>query len=379
MKKNKSLLIGLTILLAGMVGIYLLFSRPPVEPVEPAGPVESIPSATQAGQAGEPEIETVVPVHAGKIVRTTLHEYEVVQGQVEAVPPGTDSPGRTMVRAAVDGVLAQVSCRPGQTVEAGDELFWIDERVAKQTVEEQQQNLEFAQQEFARQEQLLDVQETSTREFQQAERTLQKAEQVLEVARVALDYYSVRAPVGGTVASVNVAVGEPVQSVQVLAEIEITDPRRQIVSLQIPAAVASRIQSGQAVQILDGEEWQPAGLVDYVAEGIDPQNGTVEIHAALPASTTLRAGQLVKARIDLATHADCLAVPASALVEDPEHGTFIAIISDDQAQLRPVARKLRDGDLVEIEGEGLAEGMAIVTEGAFGLPAKTRIKVIDGP
>ena len=36
----------------------------------------------------------------------------------------------------------------------------------------------------------------------------------------------------------------------------------------------------------------------------------------------------------------------------------------------------RDGDLVEVQGEGLTEGMTVGTEGAYGLPEESQIRVI---
>jgi len=37
---------------------------------------------------------------------------------------------------------------------------------------------------------------------------------------------------------------------------------------------------------------------------------------------------------------------------------------------------LRDGDLVEISGDGIAEGATVVTVGAYGLPKETKIRVL---
>jgi membrane fusion protein (multidrug efflux system) len=53
----------------------------------------------------------------------------------------------------------------------------------------------------------------------------------------------------------------------------------------------------------------------------------------------------------------------------------IALVEGDQAKQREVTTGLRDGNLVEVSGEGLQEGMAVVTEGAYGLPPETRIRV----
>jgi membrane fusion protein (multidrug efflux system) len=52
------------------------------------------------------------------------------------------------------------------------------------------------------------------------------------------------------------------------------------------------------------------------------------------------------------------------------------VAEGDKALEKEVKAGLREGDLVEVEGEGLREGMAIVTEGAYGLPNETKIKII---
>jgi len=45
----------------------------------------------------------------------------------------------------------------------------------------------------------------------------------------------------------------------------------------------------------------------------------------------------------------------------------------DEKAIKP---GLRDGNLIEISGEGLQEGMAIVTQGVYGLPPETHIRVL---
>jgi len=37
---------------------------------------------------------------------------------------------------------------------------------------------------------------------------------------------------------------------------------------------------------------------------------------------------------------------------------------------------VRDGDLVEVEAEGLKEGYTVVTVGAYGLPQQTKVRVV---
>jgi membrane fusion protein (multidrug efflux system) len=71
-----------------------------------------------------------------------------------------------------------------------------------------------------------------------------------------------------------------------------------------------------------------------------------------------------------------LAVPAESVVE--VNGTsVIAIVEGDHAVQRSVTVGLHDGPLVEIAGDGLHEGMTVVTEGAYGLPKDTRVRVLN--
>ena len=42
----------------------------------------------------------------------------------------------------------------------------------------------------------------------------------------------------------------------------------------------------------------------------------------------------------------------------------------------PVQVGLRDGDLVEISGDGITEGATVVTVGSYGLPKETKIRLL---
>jgi multidrug efflux pump subunit AcrA (membrane-fusion protein) len=52
-------------------------------------------------------------------------------------------------------------------------------------------------------------------------------------------------------------------------------------------------------------------------------------------------------------------------------------VAGNQATQIPVKTGLREGGLVEVEGAGLKEGDTVVTVGAYGLPEKTKIHVVN--
>jgi hypothetical protein len=54
----------------------------------------------------------------------------------------------------------------------------------------------------------------------------------------------------------------------------------------------------------------------------------------------------------------------------------IAIVRNDTAVQKAVKTGLRDGGLVEVEADGLQSGITVVTEGAYGLPRDTRVRVL---
>ena len=56
--------------------------------------------------------------------------------------------------------------------------------------------------------------------------------------------------------------------------------------------------------------------------------------------------------------------------------SVIAVVEGDRAKQKIIKPGLRDGNLIEVSGEGLQEGMTIVTQGVYGLPAETRIRVL---
>jgi membrane fusion protein (multidrug efflux system) len=105
------------------------------------------------------------------------------------------------------------------------------------------------------------------------------------------------------------------------------------------------------------------------------------VRAKLPANCGLRPGQFLKIRIVSEEHKDCLAVPIASLARDAAGASFIALVQEEKAVLKPVKPGLRDGDLVEVEGEGLEADLPIVTEGAYGLimtqQFATKIRVLS--
>jgi membrane fusion protein (multidrug efflux system) len=321
----------------------------------------------------EEEVVTDVGVHVGKIVRATLHRYVTAYGTVEPEPPGGGRPAAgAVISAPIGGILAEIACTEGRAVGQGALLFRLDTRLAEVAVAKAAKAVESAEQTYERQKKLLAAQGTSQKSFQQAELELNAARSDLAAAKTELSLLEIRAPLAGTVVRITARLGQAVEPNAVLAEVIALD--RLVVTAQVPSRDAAPLKPGQPVVWGDGSA--PAGTLAIVGKDIDPKTDTVLVRASLPAGSGFRPGQFLNIRIVSEERRDVLAVPEESVVPGPDGGTVLMVVEGDKAVPRPVKAGLRDAGLVEVEGEGLSEGLVIVTTDAYNIAGETKIHII---
>jgi multidrug efflux pump subunit AcrA (membrane-fusion protein) len=110
---------------------------------------------------------------------------------------------------------------------------------------------------------------------------------------------------------------------------------------------------------------------------VDPKSGGVALTVDLPADSGLRPGLSVRVRVVTEEHKDCLVVPREAVVADENGDSVISVIEGEQATHKTVKTGLEENGMIEISADGVAEGVRVATAGAFGLPAATRVKLLD--
>lgn len=342
-------------------------------------------SATPAEQA-EAEVPTDVAVQVGKIASATLHRYVVAYGSVEPQPAAAGSPAASArVATPVSGIVARVDAIEGQRILIGTTLVELDSRVADVAVERAREALRFADVNFQRQKTLQPGEGTSQKLYQEAEQQVTAARNDLANAETQRALLTIRAPITGTIVRLSAKPGDGVDLTSVLAEM--IDLDRLVVSASVRSVEAPLLKLGQAAELSAGgtETGQAAGalvpssstgVVTFLGAGVDPKTDTVPVRISVPPASHLRPGQFVTLRIVCEVRRDRLVVPETSIMTDTEGHSLIATVQGDTATRRPVTLGLREGGLVEIEGEGLKEGMTVVTVGVYGLPRKTKIRVI---
>ena len=311
--------------------------------------VKSRGPASATGDAAT--VPTVVSVQTGALQRMTLHRYISGYGTVAPVPATADEPAADAPLAApTAGVVAQVNVTEGQQVTNGQVLMTLNSGTA---------TAEYAEQELARQKKLYAEHNTSLK--------------MLQDAKTQLALLRVTAPLSGIVVSVNVKPGSAVDANTVVAEV--MDLHRLAVKTDVPESQANELKVGEMMQALT----QPpvAAAVSFISPTVDTNSATVRAWAALPPDSGLRPGQFVPLQIVTAVHTNCLAAPEVSVVTDINGQSVISLVNGDQAIQTPVQTGFHENGWVEVEGSGLKAGDTVVTVGAYGLPEKTQIQVVN--
>ena len=330
--------------------------------------------------AEDAEPATEVAVEVGKVVKTTLHRYVIAYGAVEPEPAtGGKPPASSRIAAPLAGILTQIRCEEGQRVEKGALLFSLDTRMADAQVAKAEVAVEFAQKNFTRKQQMMIGENVSRKLYDEAEQTLQTARKDLASAQVQRDLLQIAAPLSGTVVAVNFKIGEAVGLNVVVAEL--IDLDRLVVGIRVPSQEAVWLRRGQPVAISAGSsplgsahdaQTTQRGSLTFISPQVDPRTDTVQARIFLGRGAGLRPGQFASVRIVVEDRPGRLAVPVESVVTR-DGSSLVAVVEEGWARQLEVKTGLRDGGLVEVEGEGLQEGMGIVTRGAYGLPPATRV------
>jgi membrane fusion protein (multidrug efflux system) len=334
-------------------------------------------SRAAPGEEEEKTVDTEVAVEVGTVMKADLRVVVEAYGMAEPEPAKTGSPGGgARLAAPVAGIVVAIHGAEGQNVKAGDVVVEFDDRMAQAAVEKARHALVFAQQVAERLDKLIESRAVSMQLKQEADQRLAAARAELASAQAAVAQVRLASPLDGILARINVQLGQAVDFNTVVAEI--IDLKRLVVTVNVPAGEAGQLKEGQTAEIFAESAKQSAttGRVSFISPAVDQKTDSVLVRLALPEKSGLRSGQFVRARIVTQELTERLVVPRDSVVKADDE-EVVYVIEEDKAVQMPVKTGVRDGDMVEVEADGLKEGTTIVTVGAYGLPKETKVKITN--
>jgi HlyD family secretion protein len=194
-------------------------------------------------------------------------------------------------------------------------------------------------------------------------------------AEAQLSYSEIRSPINGFITDRPLYPGEMASATVPL--LTVMDISQIIAKAHISQNDAVLLRKGDKASIeLAGAQEKIAGTVTLVSPALDPNSTTVEIwvQAANP-TQQLRPGMAVQLAITVQTVRDAVVIPASALLNaNGDSAQVMVVDSESLAQTRDVKTGVRGPQEVQIVS-GLKPGEVVISEGAFGLQDKTKVKV----
>jgi HlyD family secretion protein len=194
-------------------------------------------------------------------------------------------------------------------------------------------------------------------------------------AQAQLSYSEIRSPINGVITDRPLYPGEMAAAGTPL--LTVMDISSVIAKAHIPQDDAAALKVGDKGSITVPGITEPInGKVTVVSPALDPNSTTVEIWFEVKnPKHELKPGTSVHLSMTAQTVKDALVVPASSVLTAPDGSTTVMQAgSDGLAHQKAVKLGIRKGDDVQII-EGVNEGDKVISNGAYGLPDKTKIKI----
>lgn len=341
MRKSRLSWIVLLAVAAIIAGIML---RPKKAPAPPPAPVAAVLELLPQ------EVMAIEPV--------VLNQTLALSGSLRAV-------AQASVKARVAGEVREVLVREGEAVKAGQVLVRMENSDYQAKVDQARGTLNAAraQQDIAAKARdnnraLLDKGFISRNAFDNAESQYAVAQANVDSARGALDFVQkslndtvIRAPISGLIASRAVQPGEKVSADNKLLDI------MNLTSMELEAATPTsdiaRITVGQQVSLrVEGLPDSFTGRVARINPGTQAGSRSVLVYIEVAnPQGLLRSGMFAEAQLTLASKANVLALPQSAVHKD-SNGAYVYVVESGKIVKKPVIAGMtgrsNDSDMVEI-------------------------------
>jgi RND family efflux transporter MFP subunit len=194
-------------------------------------------------------------------------------------------------------------------------------------------------------------------------------------AQAQLSYSEIRSPINGVITDRPLYPGEMATAGTPL--LTVMDTSAVIAKAHIPQADAALLKVGDKGTItVPGVDDPIEGKVTVVSAALDPNSTTVEIWVeAKNPKSQLQPGTSVQLSLLAKTVKDALVVPAAAVITAQDGSSAVMVAgTDGRAHQKAVKVGIRQADDIQIL-EGVTEKDKVVTNGAYGLPDNTKIKV----
>ncbi len=312
--------------------------------------------ACGGGREGAPRGAQAVRV---KVMAVTPEVLEVRATAVGTVEPEH----RVLVAAQEEGVVTELLVREGDKVTKGQLLARLDDRELLAQLAEAEARLSEASGQWQRAQSLLKEGLITAAEADAARASFQVAQARVSALRTRLSFTRITAPVDGVVTARHVEMGSLVTSRSPVVELA---AGRMVLRVPVSELDVVKLKVGdRANVVVDALAGTPLrARIARIFPAADPASRQVTVELVLEeVPFGLRPGFLARAELLLERIPTALLVPETVVMRGSEFPSFVYVVEDGVARVRPVQVGLRQGGKALVSS-GLAVGDRVVVEGA---------------
>jgi membrane fusion protein, multidrug efflux system len=294
------------------------------------------------------------------------------------------------VRPQVGGIVKRVLFTEGGAVNAGQQLYELDDavyRVAQRSADANRMSAETALESARRsadrgtelvKAHMISVQDNDNLQtgLHKAQADLATAQAAADSARINVNYAHISAPISGRIGKSAVTQGalvvanqpDALATVQKLdtVYVDLTQSSGEWLQLQQELAAGGKDGGGSEVHIKleDGSAYPLAGQLQFSDVTVQPGTGSFLLRVLVPnPKGMLLPGMYVRASIIEGTLTSALLAPQTGITRDPKgNATAMVVGKDNKVELRNVTTTRAVGDQWLVTG-GLSAGERVIVEG----------------
>jgi membrane fusion protein, multidrug efflux system len=369
------LVIGLVMVIAGLLGGYIVFRSHSTHPAGAAGHnAQAAPQPVGAATIGQGDIRVIINAL------------------------GTVTPIATItVQTQINGQLQEVAFTEGQMVKKGDFLAQIDPR-PYQLLQAQYEGqlahdqgvLAQARVDLTRYKTLAEQNSIARQQYedqiyivQQDEGTVKLDQALIDQQKLNVAYCHIVSPVTGRIGLRLVDPGNYLQTTNTTGVAVVTQLQPITVIFPVPEDdlpdILSQLKAGPPLEVYAYDRANvrslATGRVAALDSQIDTTTGTAKLRAQFDnANNALFPNQFVNAQLVLNTLHNVVTVPTAA-IQRGAPGTYVYLIdANDTVSVRPVSVGPTDGSMVAVNS-GLSVGERVVVDGTDRLRDGARVTI----
>lgn len=295
------------------------------------------------------------------------------------------------VKAQVDGMVKQVLVKPGDLVKQGDLLVVLDDQKYASALKQAEANYRSATASFeaAKQSKMMNEQLVdsgiiskldwvkSVQEYKNADEQLQGSSEELKRAQIDEDNTQVKAPINGRVATVDVYVGEYIQSMggqDGNKLLTLVNNNQLVAMFPFSQLKADQFAVGQKVRISNIQHTQ---VIETQVSAIDPtvdkDSANFNVLASFYNQYNWKIGTAVEAQISTQSFPRAFILPASAVILKSK-GFVVYAVSDNVAYEVPVTLIQKTPTETVVTSQ-LKDNVSVVTYGGSYLGDGVKVRI----